>query len=67
MQLNGNDYAWMTGGKPSSPVCVLLVCVAGEAWECYTKLNSLPAIPELGGTLRGAAVAITHDAQRITR
>ena len=28
---------------------------------------ALPAIPELGGTLRGAAVAITHDAQRITR
>ena len=41
MQLNDNDYAWMTGGKPSSPVFkrLLLVCVAGEAWECYKKLN----------------------------
>ena len=29
MQLNGNDYAWMTGGKPSSPVfkrCVIGLC-----------------------------------------
>ena len=25
--------------KLASLVCVLLVCVAGEAWESYTKLN----------------------------
>ena len=41
MQLNGNDYAWMTGGNPAPLYSndVLLVCVAGEAWECYKKLN----------------------------
>ena len=41
MQLNGNDYAWMTGENPAPLYSndVLLVCAAGEAWECYTKLN----------------------------
>ena len=29
--------------------------------------STLPAIPELGATLRGAAVAMTRDAQRIIR
>ena len=41
MQLNGDDYAWMTGENPAPLYSndVLLVCIAGEAWECYKKLN----------------------------
>ena len=41
MQLNDNDYAWMTGENPARLYSndVLLVCVAEEAWECYKKLN----------------------------
>ena len=37
--LNGNDYAWMTGGKPSSPVfkqCVIGLC----SWRSVGMLHT---------------------------
>ena len=53
----------MLGGRrgvsPAAANTSLLASIVSRA--------ALPTIPELGGTLRGAAVAITHDAQRITR
>ena len=43
-------HGWL--GENPAPLYsndVLLVCVAGEAWECYTKLNCFRCHGEFGG------------------